>query len=165
MPFEIGKYCRALPSVLSLKVRGQGPRLLSDTVTGILDLSPLYLLEGRETLQSSAQAAPAVGSNFFPAPVDLLVPSGELWYVWHYSLFVTAGAGAAIDMAPLAVMDGSASSVALGNYVTAAATQNARGIMIAPVWALPGTQFGFATRSVTLTPSITANMVLTRLRV
>ena len=165
MAFEIGKYCRALPSVLSLKVRGQGPKLLTDYVSGTLDLSPLYLLEGRETLQSSAQAAPAVGSNFFPPPVDLVVPAGELWYVWHYSLFVTAGAGAAIDMCPLAVIDGSPSSVALGNYVNAAATQNARGIMIEKVWAGPGTQFGFATRSVTLTPSITANMVLTRLKV
>jgi len=163
--FSISKYARGLPDLLGLKERGSGPRDFSEQVVGTVNMTELYLLQNRETILSGNNAAPIVGSNFFAAPNDLLVPANELWYCWHYSVSSTPGAGAAIDMAPILLGDGSANSVNLGFYIAAAATQQARTFMTYPFWAGPGSQLGFTVRSVTLAPTVNANLVFTRLRV
>jgi hypothetical protein len=157
----IGKYARALPSLLDLKERGTGPREFSEQVVGTVDLSQLYLLQGREVLVSAVNAAPAVGANFFvPATI---VPPGEIWYVWEYAVSSTPGAGAAIDMAPAAQIDGAA-LFPLAPYQAAAATQNVRVPSTHVVVATPGTEFGFLVRSVTLAPSVNAVLLVTKLK-
>jgi hypothetical protein len=159
--FEISKYCRALPSLLDLKERGKGPSQFSEQVVGTVQLNDLYLLQGRETINTTTQAAPAVGANGFSTP--FVVPPGEIWYVWEYAVSTTAGAGAAIDMQPSLLFDNTA-NLPVGPFVAAAATQAIRAGMDRTRWATPGTEFSFVVRSVTLAPTVIGAVVVTKLR-
>lgn len=162
MPFAIGKYARALPSLLDLKERGQGPGEFSEQVVGTIDLVQLYLLQGRETNNTVNQAAPVVGQNSWGTP--LFVPANEVWYVHQYFCTSQVGAGAAVDLCPSMNPDGTA-GFPLGPYVAGAATQNVRAGMNAPFIATPGTELTFCVRSVTLAPSIAGALLVTKLRV
>lgn len=162
MPYGISKYAKALTSVLGLKERGQGPRDFSETIVGTIDVSSLYLLEDRQLILTTANVAPAVGSNGFPIPVA--VPPGEIWFVWSYSVVCTLGAGAAIDMASSTGLDGLPYSAPLTPYVAGSATQAIKTGPIVPYFAAAGTSFEFLVRSVTLAPSVSGQIVITRLR-
>jgi len=158
---------RGLTSILALRSDGQVPHNLSDIVAGTVEMRELFLLDTRESIISNSNAAPAVGSNVYAgaAPGDLVIPAGELWYVWHYFCNSTLGAGAAIDFCPSAQLDATPLMSPLGPYVAGAATQNVKAPSISQFWAGPGTTFGFSVRSVTLAPSVNAGIVFTRLRV
>ena len=162
--FSISKYAKGLPSLLEFKERGSGPRDFADQVVGTVDLGPLYLLQNRETLQSGVNAAPTAGTNFYPAPETLSVPVGEIWFVHEYSVIGTAGAGAALDFAAGALFDNS-TSVNLSPYVQAAATQSRRTYLPKPFWLPAGGVLIFSVASVTLAPTVSAQAVITRLRV
>jgi hypothetical protein len=162
MAFAISKYARGLPSLLDLKERGMGPREFSEQVVGTIDLTPLYLLQGRETLSLSPQAAPAVGQNSWG--VAVIVPANEIWYVWQYSAAASPGAGAAIELTSSANFDGTA-GFALGPIDGASATQHVRTRIQAPIIATPGTEFTFLVRSVTLAPLVSGAIQVTKLRV
>jgi hypothetical protein len=160
MPFDISKYAKGLPAILGLKERGRGIPVLSDILNATADIRDLYLLEGRETVNLTNIAAPAVGLNVFPE----IVPVGELWYIWSLAIAATPGAGAAIDMTVSAFLEN------LGTwnpreFVAAAATQHIRQTTVLPFWAGPGSTFGAAVRSVTLAPPISGSIVATKLRV
>lgn len=160
--FNVGKYARALPSLLTLRERGSGPREFSEVVQGTLDLRELYLLEGRETVSSAATGALVVGVNF-PATA-LVVPAGELWFVHLMNTTVAPGAGAQADIAPAVVFDGTTTMI-VGNFVNAAATQQARAYSNGPFVATPGSQFGLIVRSVTLAPVADVSLLVTKLRI
>jgi hypothetical protein len=162
MAFGISKYAKALPSLLGLKERGQGPREFSDQVVGVIDLTVAYLLDGRELITTTVNVAPAVGSNGYPTA--MAVPAGESWFVWAYSVSSAPGAGAAIDMAASCGLDGLPYSAPVSNYVSAAATQAVKTPPIVPFFAPAGTSFEFLVRSVTLAPSVTGQICITRLR-
>jgi hypothetical protein len=160
--FAIGKYARALPSLLDLKERGKGPNQFSEQVVGTVDLTQLYLLQGRETINTVNNAAPAVGQNSWGTP--LLVPANEVWFVHHYLATSQVGAGAAVDLATSMNPDGTAGFM-LGDYVAGAATQNVRARASLPFIATPGTELTFLVRSVTLAPSIAGALLVTKLKV
>jgi hypothetical protein len=162
--FSISKYARGLPSLLDLKERGSGPREFADQVVGTVDVKDLYLLTGRETLTSNSNLAPAVDTNFYPGANSFSVPLGEMWYVWEYSVQCNAGAGAALDFAACALFDNS-TSVVLSPYVQAAATQVRRTYLPKPFWLPPGGVLAFTVAAVTLAPSVTGQVVVTRLKV
>jgi hypothetical protein len=160
--FNIGKYARGLPSILTLRERGSGPRTFAEEVQGTMDLTPLYLLENRETLDFGPTGALIVSANSLTVPV--FVPPGELWYVWHYEAICAPGAGAAASVAPGVIFDGTV-GIALGPYVDAAATGDVRAPSYGPFWAAAGSQIVVLCRSVTLAPTAKAAGVFTRLKV
>jgi len=160
--FNISKYAKALPSLLGLKERGQGPRTFSETIVGTINAEQLYLLENRELVVSTSNLAPVVGSNSYPTP--LTVPAGEVWYVWAYAVTCQLGAGEAIDMAASVGLDGLGFSAALTGYVAGAATNHIKTGPIAPFYAPSGTAFEFLVRSITLAPDVTGQLCITRLK-
>lgn len=161
--FEITNYPKGLTSLLSLKQQGRGPSNLSETVAPIIDVTNMYLLSLREYVSMGSQPNPVVGSNNYPTPV--VVPAGELWYVWQYLVSSSPGAGEACDIAPAVALDGNPLSVPLVPYVAAAANQDGRAASNVPFWAGPGTLFQFQARSLTLQPDVFGAAIVTKLRV
>lgn len=163
MPLTISQYARGLPSLLNLQAGGVGPRELAETIAPSLDLRELLLLNNRVSEPITGQPNPVVGSNDWGTV--LRVPAGELWYVWHYFVASGPGAGEAIDLAPAVDLDQTAFLAPVGDYVAATANQNGRAYMRMPLWAGPGSRFGFVVRSLTLQPDVAGALVVTKLRV
>jgi hypothetical protein len=160
LTLPISSLPKGLVALLGSKGLGESPRELADQVVGTVDLTQMYLLNDRE-FATGTNAAPAVGGNVF---TQLIVPTGEVWYVHMYGIDTTPGAGAAIDVAPGWRVGALSGILSTGNYVSAAATQNARPFTPAPFLANSGSQFGFNVRSVTLAPQVDCLVVFTRLR-
>lgn len=162
MSFSISKYARGLPSILDLKERGLGPRSLNEEIQGIVDVGPLYLLQGRVTETTAFNAALGLGFIQFTTPY--VVPAGELWYVWEYSLGTTLAAGEAITCCPAIRYDGVA---AVPLAVSRAGVANTQMYIPAtkPFWATPGSQFGLLVESFTLAPATAASALVTKLRI
>lgn len=150
--------------MLALRSQGDTPQVLADQSVLTIDATELYLLDSRESTGFATQAAPATGFNFYTGS-SLDVPAGELWYVWHYILVLTTGAGEAITAAPAVNLDGVGAGAIVGDYYAAAASQSIRGMNSRPFWAGPGTQFGFVCQSVTGAPDAQGALIITRLRV
>jgi len=156
---------RGLNSIVALRTDGAQPQQLADTVAGTVDLRELYLLNTRETLVSGVNAAPVVGLNGLGTP-ELIVPAGELWFVWFYAINVTTGAAATIEAVPTANVDGTpAFAQPLGPYVTCPINGNARAAANQPFWAGPGTILAFACKTVTGAPTVNGSATITRLRI
>lgn len=164
MTFPIGKLPRGLTSLLGLRSSGETPHALADQLVTTLDATELFLLDTRENTGFAQQLAPVTGFNFYTGNT-LDVPVGQLWYVWHYILLLTSGAGQSIEAAPAVNLEGVGAGAVVGDYVTAAANQAVRGWNPHPFWAGPGTQFGFVVKSVTGAPRADGALVITRLRV
>lgn len=100
MAGEINRVPWGLLSILDMQARGQAPRELAGQVSGSIDLLQLYMLQNRESRTGGAGPTAAVGGYFDnSAPQQLLVPQGELWWVWDYSIRPTAAlVGAAIEV-------------------------------------------------------------------
>lgn len=162
MPLDIQQFPKGLASMLNLKQGGATPRILADSIAGVIDVETLYLLNDRTQTAIFTGNPPAVGANFYTVQLD--VPANEIWYVWGYCVVAVAGAGAAIDLAAGVRLDGNPIMEPLTEYAAAAANQeirvNGRGF-----WAGPGSRFGFLVRSVTLVPTIQGIVTHTRLRV
>jgi len=165
MPATVGKLPRGLVSLLSLRDSGEAPRLLADSIVGTVDFSELFLLQDREIITTAVQPNPIVGANFFPAPIDLVVPPGQLWYIWNYVCACTTGAGETMDLAPSVNLDGLPLSAPVGDYAACIANQQVRVYSRSGFWAGPGSQFGFVVRSLTLQPDVSAALVISRLRI
>jgi len=162
MPFEISKLPRGLTGLLSLRDQGATPRLLADQVVAIIDATPMFLLDVRELPPAAVQLAPAVGVNQYSAPI--VVPAGEIWYVWHYTVVGAPGAGAAIRLAPSIQPDGLPLNMVLAPYQSAAALEEVR-VAAQNFWAPAGTIFTFLAQSVTLAPRVDGALIVTKLRV
>lgn len=164
MPQEITRLPTGLLSLLGLKSGGITPQDVASQLVGVIDLTQLYLLNDRENVATGTIAALAVGANFYVAATA--VPAGQLWYVWDYMVSVSAGAGAAADIAAGITYDGTSSGMLLGDYVSVAANQsvrarcNPRGF-----WAGAGSEFFVHCRSQTLTPAANGAIIITRLRI
>lgn len=159
------KYPKGLMAALGLRTDGRLPQFLAETVAPTVDLRDLYLLDTREFIQATDQPNPVLSANTFPAPSDLTVPSGELWYCWGYTVACSTGAGEAIDLCPSVRYDSTNVAIPVGPYKSAAANQHARAGASEPFWAGPGSVLGFVVASLTLQPDVSAAVVITRLRV
>ncbi len=161
MPFSISKYARALPSLLDLKEKGQGPREFADQVVGTVKLDELYLLQGRETFLTAAVATPTVAAfNAFTT----VVPANEIWFVWKFWVASVTAAGEAVTIMPAVLFDG-ISAAPLAPPQAAAASS---GVWVAAVdtfWATPGSTFGFLCTAATLAPDVQGGVLVTKLRV
>lgn len=164
MPFNVSNQPRGLNTLLALFERGGAPAQLADTVSGTVDLREMYLLNLRQYHSFPIVAAPVVGNNFYGAPLDT-VPAGELWYVWHYLIVSTLGAGEAIDFLPSFSPDGNDVSCPVGDFAAGTANQQVRSYARMPFWAGPGSRFNFIVRSLTAAPDVFGAVVVTKLRV
>lgn len=169
MPFEIGKLSKGLASILALRMQGKTPGILADQVVQTVEGLELFLLDNRVYIQANQNVAPVVGGNVFPAGAlpngELKVPAGELWYVWALVISVTNGGATAIDICGTANLDGNPIQVPVTDFEAAAINQHVRVANRGGFWAGPGSQLGFAVRSVTGAPVINGSCVVSRLRV
>lgn len=88
---------RGLLDLLSLKGSGRAPTELAENITGVIDLTQVYLQDRLITANFSTAAVGAVGD--FTA-VNSAVPPGELWVAYHLALAGTVPAGQAYRVRP-----------------------------------------------------------------
>lgn len=160
LPWPVQAVPFGLPSLLGMK-GGGAPVQLNDSVVPTLDITQLYLLGDRQTVVFGNVTTPAVSTNFFST--NSIVPVGELWYVWDWVTFCSAGAGAACTYAPGVAKNGVMFQRTLSLTVLATTRGSVPGPT--PFWAFQGDQFGVVIDSVTLTPTINGAVLVTRLRV
>lgn len=163
MPLDITALPKGLNALLSLRQGGLQPQVLADVVAPVIDTTQMYLLNLREYVSMGQQPNPVVGTNNYAT--SIVVPPGELWYVWAYLVSAAPGAGEAIDLAPAVAYDGNPLSVPVANYVAGTAGQDNRSATVVPFWAGPGTIFQFQVRSLTLQPDVFGAAIVTKLRV
>lgn len=171
MSLETGNLPRGLPTLLNLKERGRSPDRLSEEIVGTLDLTIPYMLNLMEYLPVTFnQNTPIVGLNSFPAAqssppgIEAVVPSGELWWVWGFTVSCTCGVGEAIDLAAAVKLAGDNLTIPMSPYAAAAANQQVR-VGAVNFWMPPGSVFCFLVRALTLAPDVAAGVQITRLRV
>lgn len=169
MPFEFSNQARGLSALLALRSGGIQPNTLAELVAPIIDLSDLFLLNGRQTIGFNQIVGVAVGRNDFPAPgplADAVVPPGEMWYVWDALVQATLGAGVAVDVACGCLFD---SSIVIagptGAYEAGAANQDVRAHIDRPLWLGPGSRMVALVRSVTGAVTVSGAAVVTRLKI
>lgn len=161
MPFEISKYAKGMPSILGLKERGLGLPAMADQLVSVFDARDLYLLDQRE-FAAFTNVSPTGGPLAFS---DGIVPAGELWYVWNFQIGCQPGAGVAITMAPAIYFDANPNASVVGDFIDVPANQNAQAVTRRPHWCGPGTRFAVYAKTVTLAPSVSGGVVVTRLKV
>lgn len=143
----IGAFPQGISSLLDLAQGGAAlTREAAEFLQPTIELREQFLLNGRITTTFSG-IAPVLGPNDLTDPLAR-VPSGELWYVWHYFARCTTAAGQAISLQASCNFNGSA-NVALGRPDAIAASSHIRAISSAPFWAPPGAVFGFICNSLT----------------
>lgn len=160
----ISKFPYGITSILGLKDMGLTVREFAQTLAPTIDLTQLFMLNQRETIGNFSQPTPVLGANQFNP--RLFVPAGELWYVWDYNITATTGAGEAIELAcGINYEPGIGLTAIRGDYNNVLASQAGRIGCLQPFWAPPGTEFGFAVKSLTLAPDVFGGITITRLRV
>jgi len=158
MAAPIQNFPSGLQSALDIK-GGDLPKELAGFIQGTVDLTQYYLVNKRTSSVFAAVAA-AVGSNAF---TDSVVPVGELWYVWQFSLLCTCGAGANATIRPLVLFG--ANGYAVGPQSVIIATQADRVPADTPFICQPGDSFGFVCTAQTLAPNVTGIVSVSKLRV
>ena len=159
----VSNYIRGLSSILNAKNSGRLPSEAADQIVLTLDTRELFLINTRIYQDLGATGALAVGANPYTVPV--VVPPGELWYIWYYVVAVTAGAGAAVRYCASFSPDSGNLGVPVGvDYVSTAANEATRNVAT-DFWAGPGSTFSVLVQSVTLAPTASAGLILTKLRV
>jgi hypothetical protein len=157
----IQRYPYALPDFFGLKA-GSTPVVIASEISCSVEVFQLYLLNGREQVSDSiAAAALGVGNTF----ANVIVPPGELWYVWNFHLQSTIPAASSIRMrnavrfaSPGAAPYGpSSSGVALEQIWT----DSAAGYFVAA----GGQFFAFVEALVGAAVPLNAQITFTRLRV
>jgi len=149
-----------------LKVRASGvlPRGLEDNVRLVMESFALYALNVRETIILTGGGVLTVG--FAPmAAGNTLVPPGELWYCWLFTIHTFMNAGEA-GVYQCAIKEG-AVGIMTGSDVRAGIVGANVGVTsnLGPFWARPGTQFGAQVTSVTLAPTMFGSLMVSKFRV
>jgi hypothetical protein len=163
MPSPINQFPTGLLSALGAKVGGHNPLNFGDDVSGTFDLRELYLLSLREQITMAAIAAVNAATGSFAAPG--IVPQGEVWYVWHYSVVTSLLAAANIVLAPSANFV--VNNIAVGPAVSqgGAAATAPEAIAQGPFWLQGGMGLTFRCISLTGAANVAGNALITRLRV
>jgi hypothetical protein len=166
---DITQYAKGLAALVGARTGGTLPGFLADQVAGIIDVGELYLLNSRDYTQPPTLLAPVVGANVLADGVGenqrAVVPPGEIWWVHMAQVAVQPAAGEACRIAPGVIIDGSPIGMCLAPYQSAAAGENLRVPISAPLWLGPGSTLCVLCQSLTLQPDIVYTAVITRLRV
>lgn len=86
MPASIQRVPIGLLDHLGIKSTGDNPSILTDSVIPVVDLTPMYLINRWEYINTTTAVAGAVGVVTAAAPADLQVPNGQLWVVQDFSV-------------------------------------------------------------------------------
>jgi len=80
-----------LLGLLQLKNMGRNPDKLADQLQPVWDLQELYLQSQVEnqTPDLSVTAPAAASGGFVAWATPAIVPAGEMWWVWNYSVLAT----------------------------------------------------------------------------
>lgn len=154
-----------LNSLLELRDRGLQLDQLADQVSATVDIRELLLMNAQRNLTIVNQNA-VLGANTFTGAA---VPPGELWYLWGYTVFAGVDAGESIRLVPT-ILANNGSRQAVGRPSSAAVLATAQFVhtyaSIVPLWALPGSQFGFVAEELTgAAVACTMNLNYTPLRI
>jgi len=162
MAREIQRYPVGFGDLFQLK-EGLVATRLSDELVPTAEVAELYLLNGRTSIVSAAIAAVLGGIAF----VDLIVPGGELWYVWSFhvgSSVAPLGAGTELELR-------TNYSLAVNRFVPGpssgrkVAGQACIAEAVRGFWMPPGAQFGAYCETVVGAPNVVGVVTYTPLRV
>ena len=161
MPAQLGNFPKGLLSLLGLQNFGESPRLLSDTVSPVVDQGEQLLLNFQESL-FGANAAAANGFNAFAAS-DLVVPPGDVWRLIAFSVTVVAGVGCTGRMGCSVRTNGPGAGprFPISNPVDwVASTTNWVCMTTPPFWLLPGYQLGVEVAQLVGGPPVLAGQII-----
>jgi len=98
MPGVINTYPKFLLSMLEAKSQGVTPGQLSDTVSGSIDMWPLYTMQREVRVNGTVGPVNAVGRH---RVTTITVPEDQWWYVREHNMQATAAlaAGATFTVA------------------------------------------------------------------
>lgn len=163
---------QGLLGLLQLKQQGSNPSQFVDAVQGTFELFDMYAQSRLLDVSGANAAAPSpkpavnvntAGAKGFGAN-GLIVPQGQIWYVYQYTLQCSLLAAEYIRFAPvLYPAPGSLDIVTLGPDYNDVITARARFALVgntAPFWATSGASLGFAVYDIVTGGNInvTANM-------
>jgi hypothetical protein len=151
---------QGLIGLLQLRDYGATPQGLAPDLVATVDLTQQYLLNRRETVIATGVAA-AIGG----VATNLVVPPGEVWYVWEMLANTAPGAGAAARIAPAIQFVAAGVFHTVGPYQTVAANEDLKASMTdGPRYVGPGGVLAFNCQSQTLAPTVLVAAVITRLK-
>jgi len=156
MPWRpIQAQANGLLSLLGLKNRGSNPELLSELVQPTVDLREWYLSSNIVNLGGDLTMDGPPGSSIQWTGWDPgsstgetgIVPTGEMWYVWSYSINIPQAAGNVVVQPLLSYLtpDNNLQFLEVSPYVsTFFATLDVSVDVVAQPrrWFMPGTRFG-----------------------
>jgi len=163
----VGKYPRGFLSLLGLQNFGENPRDVGGVISPVVDIGDQFLVESFE-IRTGNNAAGATGFNKFTNN-SLIVPQGELWRVFAFSVQVVSGVGASGRFAA-AIAVGSTAGVGPRLVVSQqqdyVASQTAfNGLTQLPFWAPAGYELGIELANVAgPAPSCDGGILFARLR-
>lgn len=156
---RISAFPQGLLDALGSQNFGENVSELSRVLVPVVDILGQYLVS-KQVLHQIPLFNPANGTNS-AARVD--VPAGELWRVHWFSVFGQCDVGESFDFAPMFVQDGT--GMALSRLVSVGASNTAFNPMeVQPFWAPAGTSFRVWAQNVTLAPSASAGLLVSKLR-
>lgn len=162
-PLLIQRPPTGLLDLLGLKAMGQGPIQLAETVSCTLaDCVDYYLANRRTTVSGVTGVALAATTSYAVSAVA--VPSGEIWFVYGFSVVLNAPTAAATSIRFWGGFQRSNSSnlMVLTEEVTANATDNAAAcnIFTRPLIWMPGDTAYIQTGAATGVPGATGRVTL-----
>lgn len=162
-PLLIQRPPTGLLDLLGLKAMGQGPIQLAETVACTLADCVDYYVANRRTSVSGVTGVAMVANTSYTVPA-ILVPAGEIWFVYGLSinLNVATAAATAIRFWGGYQLAASTNVVTVGDTLTIGASDNGSlGVIFSrPLIWLPGTQGYLITGAVTGVPNAAGRMTL-----
>lgn len=160
----VGAFPQGINSLLDLAQTGVSlVRQSTEVLQPTLDLREHYLLNGRISTTLTG-TVPVLGPNDLTDPLAR-VPTGELWFVWHYFARCTTAVGQAISLQASCNFNGSV-NIAMGRPDAIGASSHLRAIAAGPFWAPPGAVMGYIVNSITgAVASVDAGVSYTVLKV
>lgn len=157
----IGKFPKGLVGLTELRDMGESPRELAQIIAPTIDVTQ-FLLTDREVVTDSNTIAGA-GSTVMP---NLQVPKGELWRV-HGASMTSAGSGGSPAYKGTIFYREQNVTIALAPAISTLATEGS--IVSSPpgqmFWAVPGAEFGFLCTAFSANFTVSAGIIITRIRI
>jgi hypothetical protein len=155
---------QGITGALQLRDMGALPKELIDSVQMTVEGLRYYLWNRRENIACGQNAAPVVGTNLLTVN-NVPVPPGEMWFLWNGWAAVDNGVGTTLDFALGYAEQGNL--FLLSDYFAAIANQSVRARYNMPEGYLlpPGSALAVHARSVTGAPTVSVNVIATRLKI
>ena len=159
----IQRYPSGLVDLFGLKA-GETPSEIAERIYCMTDIRDQVMLGAREGFASAALAVAGNGNFVFP---DMIVPAGEMWWVWGYNCNPTAslGAGQSIKYRSMC-RTFSVFPTIFSDQVSVLALEFGGARSALDFWVQPGGQFGGVCEFIVAGPiNFSGNVTFTRIRV